>query len=72
MVAVRRSPRFFGVSDSSDIFLSDLRCNESDSNLLECMRRSPPSVCDHSEDAGVRCGGNIFSCLCTLIVIIFH
>jgi len=60
VVPVKRSPRFFGEAGAGvDILLSDLNCTGLESDLLACSNesRSTRSYCDHSEDAGVRCGG---------------
>ena len=41
------------------IFLDELSCNGDETTLLACMARNPRGVhmCDHSEDASVRCIG---------------
>ena len=48
---------------SGRILLDDLTCRGNEENLLECSRRFDNSVfstnCDHSEDAGVKCNGNL-------------
>ena len=56
MVALGRA--YFG-SGSGEIYLDSVVCNGSEGTLLQCTA-SPIGVhnCDHSEDAGVRCGGN--------------
>ncbi len=44
-----------------DIFLTAVACDGTEQSLGECVLTSypgpPGSNCDHSEDAGVRCGG---------------
>lgn len=49
----------YGEATNTSIILSDLNCNGSESNLLKCsnVTRGQRSMCDHSEDAGVKCGG---------------
>ena len=49
----------YGEAINSSIILSDLNCNGSERNLLVCssITRGQRGVCDHSEDAGVKCGG---------------
>ena len=63
VLPVSRSPRFFGEADTAvvDILLSDLNCLGSEPDLLTCSERpsSTKSYCDHSEDAGVKCGGEL-------------
>ena len=42
------------------VILSDLDCRGTESSLLNCqvnVHNRDTQVCDHSEDAGVRCGG---------------
>ena len=60
VVALGRA--YFG-SGSGEIYLDSVVCNGSEGALLQCTA-SPIGVhnCDHSEDAGVRCGG----------ILIFH
>ena len=55
VVALRRS--YFG-SGSGVIYLDSVVCNGSERTLQQCTA-NPIGVhdCDHSEDAGVRCGG---------------
>ena len=62
VVVLRRS--YFG-SGSGAIYLDSVVCNGSERTLQQCAA-NPIGVhnCDHSEDAGVRCGGIIFLC-CT-------
>ena len=47
-------------SGSGAIYLDSVVCNGSEGALLQCTA-SPIGVhnCDHSEDAGVRCGGKL-------------
>ena len=57
---VKRSPLVYGYDSMNlDIILSNLDCRGSESSLLECQVnvRNRDTHCDHSEDAGVRCGG---------------
>ena len=58
---VAYSNAFFGAGTGS-IFLDDVACTSSASQLLECFSR--PILrhnCQHSADAGVGCKGNILS-----------
>ena len=54
-----RNSSFGEGSSTSAIVLDDLDCSGGEANLLECdSGRGPGSHdCDHSEDAGVICGG---------------
>jgi hypothetical protein len=59
VVPVKRSPLVYG-NDSMNlnIILTNLDCNGTESSLLDCQINSKAMRhCDHSEDAGVRCGG---------------
>ena len=60
VVVLRRS--YFG-SGSGAIYLDSVVCNGSERTLQHCTA-NPIGIhdCDHSEDAGVRCGGIIFFC----------
>ena len=43
---------------SGDIFMDDVQCSSSSSQLLECQSSQLlASNCDHSRDAGVGCEG---------------
>ena len=47
---------------SGDIFLDNVRCTGSESSLLDCSHdTSVTCVSGHSEDAGVRCHGELDS-----------
>ena len=37
------------------VFLADLNCSGSESNLLNCFHTSPPIAYSNSQDAGVQC-----------------
>ena len=51
---------FFG-SGSGSIFLDNVICRGNESSLLECQRNPiGEDNCNHTEDAGVRCGGMYF------------
>ena len=48
-----------------EVILSDLDCRGNESSLLNCrvnVHQRDFQVCDHSEDAGVRCGGIMLNC----------
>jgi len=67
VVALGRA--YFG-SGSGEIYLDSVVCNGSEGTLLQCTA-SPIGVhdCDHSEDAGVKCGGIlIFSFLPSMYI----
>jgi len=51
---------FFG-QGSGNILLDDLTCAGTEQSLLNCPRNIPllSNNCNHSEDAGVKCQGNI-------------
>ena len=58
---------FFGTG-TGPIYLNDVACTLSDSQLLECSSR--PILrhnCDHHDDAGVGCEGNEFGNLNCLV-----
>ena len=43
------------------IFLDDVLCEGNETNLLLCSHNPVGEHnCQHSEDAGVRCGGEVF------------
>ena len=55
------SNAFFGAG-TGPIYLDDVACISSASQLLECSSRPILSHnCPHSSDAGVGCEGNIFT-----------
>lgn len=51
---------FYG-EGSGTILLDDLDCTGDEKSLLDCVKnvqnRNSDKVCDHSEDAGVKCEG---------------
>lgn len=59
---------YFGEGEG-DIHLSNVMCNGSEAGVGQCDR-SPYGVhtCNHSEDAGIRCGGK----LCTLFSLLLE
>ena len=69
MVALGRA--YFG-SGSGAIYLDSVVCNGSEGTLLQCTA-SPIGVhnCDHSEDAGVRCGGIIITVIIAFLLLIY-
>ena len=67
-----RSTTEFGTA-SGPIFLENLACSGSESNLLDC----PHSVlgthqCDHSQDSGVQCYGNVTSVFKAVVYKVLH
>ena len=44
------------------IYLDDVGCSGSENNLSECSRSFVVSCYGHSEDAGVRCQGELYLC----------
>ena len=69
VVALGRA--YFG-SSSGAIYLDSVVCNGSEGTLLQCTA-SPIGVhnCDHSEDAGVRCGGIIITVIIAFLLLIY-
>lgn len=59
VIPIRRSSMVYGEAINTSIILSDLNCDGSEDNLLSCSKstREGGGTCDHSEDAGVKCGG---------------
>jgi hypothetical protein len=55
---VLRSSMFYG-EGTGDIRLTQLDCNGTESNLVNCQAQPTPRMCTHAEDAGVRCGGKL-------------
>ena len=69
VVPVKRSPLVYG-NDSRDlnITLTNLDCRGTESSLLNCpINNRGMRHCDHSEDAGVRCGGMLLIKSCRLL-----
>ena len=63
--AVPLKQAFFGSSPSRPIHLDNVRCNGSESSLLNCTANEVGmNNCDHSEDAGVRCNGMLSGYVC--------
>ena len=59
---MKRSPLIYGNDSMNlDIVLTNVDCRGTESSLLDCQvnNRAAMRRCDHSEDAGVRCGGSI-------------
>ena len=65
-VPVKRSPLVYGNDSMNlDIILTNLDCRGTESSLLDCqINNRAMRQCDHSEDAGVRCGGILY---CTVV-----
>ena len=51
---------YFG-QGSGPIFMDNVICGSSDTALLACSYDPNTSEDNHSEDAGVRCGGEYFN-----------
>ena len=59
---MKKSPLIYGNDSMNlDIVLTNVDCRGTESSLLDCQvnNRAAMLRCDHSEDAGVRCGGSI-------------
>ena len=58
------SSALFGEGYNRSIFLDQLTCTGNESSLLECLAQDEVGYhnCDHSEDAGVRCEGEVKKC----------
>ena len=57
VVPVRNATSQYGEGNGT-ILLDDLACKGNESNLLQCPTGGPKQhTCDHSEIAGVKCGG---------------
>ena len=70
LVAVPFYGASFG-SGSGPIFLDNVVCEGNEPSLLECQRNPVGEHnCDHSEDAGVRCGSSGLSLLQNMPVLI--
>lgn len=54
-VHVGASMKSFGGNDKLSILFDDMKCNGSESNLLQCRRNLGKSDCTHLEDVGVAC-----------------
>jgi len=69
VVALGRA--YFG-SGSGEIYLDSVVCNGSEGTLLQCTA-DPIGVhnCEHSEDAGVRCGGIIITVIIAFLLFIY-
>lgn len=64
VLPVKRSSHLYGDIENPGtipIHLDDLRCNGTEMSLLECGTFHSSHVCEHSEDAGVHCGGKKFT-----------
>ena len=55
VAAVKRA--YFGSSENRSIYLDNMQCTGDEDSITECIY-STMINCDHSEDAGVVCGGN--------------
>ena len=59
----------FGVG-SGPIFLDQVNCIGSEANILQCDMSSPigAHMCDHTQDAGIRCEGrNYINIICVIL-----
>ena len=55
-VAVKRA--YFGSFEYHPIHLDNVQCTGSEENITQCSYVTSTAInCDHSEDAGVICGG---------------
>ena len=65
----------FGSAFNQPIFLDQLNCDGSESELFECGRHTGIGLhtCDHSQDVGIRCEGmGIFLCVLFIVDLIFN
>ena len=70
--AMAFSNAYFGAGIGT-IFLNDVGCTGSETNLTDCTRSSTVScISGHSEDAGVRCQGKCFDVLYAVYCEISH
>ena len=54
----------YRVGDSSTpILLDNVRCDGTESRLVDCTASTPDFLCSHSDDAGVRCRDPNFVCI---------
>ena len=71
VVSVPLYQSYFG-SGTGPIYFEDIECEGSESNIRDCKRSSlDQHVCDHSQDAGVRCqssGNTAFRSYCYSVV----
>ena len=62
---------FYGPGNGS-ILLDDLNCVGTEANLFQCdINDRRMHDCDHSEDAGVRCGGMIIGVFTALFITVY-
>ena len=71
--AMAFSNAYFGVGTGT-IFLDDVGCTGSETNLTDCTRSSTVTcISGHTEDAGVRCQGKwfdiVYAVYCQLVII---
>ncbi len=62
VVPIKRSPRLYGPAPPNTptlLQLDDLRCTGNELSLLDCDRFTNSHRCQHSDDAGVQCGGTL-------------
>ena len=73
-IPVRRA--FYGQGPvNASIVLDNVVCSGSEASLLDCQHNGPNSDsnnCDHSEDAGVRCEGNLLFAIERLQIVERH
>ena len=62
--AVAFTNAYFG-GGVGPIYLDNVGCSGSESNLTECSRSFIVSCYSHSDDAGVRCQGELYFSSCT-------
>lgn len=66
---VARGMAYFGQGNGS-IHLNSIVCSGAEEKLINCSS-TDERTCDHSEDAGVQCGGEIMLCHSAINTIIY-
>ena len=67
-VAVKRA--HFGSFEFHPIHLDNVQCTGSEENITQCSYVTSTAInCDHSEDAGVICGGDYIFLFISCIIL---
>ena len=54
-----KTKAYFG-QGSGDIWLDNVECDGTETNLMQCSHRDCNNCCNHGEDAGVVCSGKLY------------